>query len=57
MTNREWLSTLTDEEFIDEYHVSCGGCPARDICDNNLLPCEAVLKTWLRREHEEDNND
>lgn len=54
MTNREWLESLSDEDFIDEYPVSCVCCPARDICDDNMLPCSAVLKAWLRREHKEE---
>ena len=53
MTNREWLQTLSDEDFIEEYPMACGGCPARDICDNNMLPRGAVLKAWLRRAHKE----
>lgn len=51
MTNREWLNSLSNEDFIDEYRVSCSNCPAREICDNNLLSCNAVLMSWLRKQH------
>ena len=55
MTNREWLNSLSNEDFIDEYRVSCSSCPAREICDNNLLPCDEVLMSWLRSKHKEEN--
>lgn len=62
MTNRQWLESLSDEEFIKEYPVSCAGypvscacCPARKICDKTTIPCNEVLKIWLRQEHKEDD--
>ena len=51
MTNREWLNTLTDEEF--EKYLSCisycGLCPSRVRCAERKI-------NWLKAEHEEEIN-
>ena len=57
MTNREWLNTLSNEEFVEVLPLSCSGCPARRICDETVMPCDAVIRTWLNQQHKEDNND
>lgn len=66
MTNREWLETLTDEEFAvwcDEY-VGCDTCahkPEKGFC-NNLSDIASFEKDccidgtaqWLQAEHKEE---
>ena len=67
MTNREWLQTLTDEEFA-KWHVEigCGSCvynPEQGFC-KNLLDissfeedcCVNGTAQWLQQEHKEDWN-
>lgn len=56
MTNREWLETLTDEEFARMMWYSCECCAGQ----GNLKECykqpscrEGRLK-WLQQEHKED---
>ena len=58
MTNREWLETLPDEEFVKVMCGSCRNCVAND----NIKECEAIscrdgrIK-WLQEEHKESDND
>lgn len=55
MTNREWLQTLTDEEFVK---VMCGSC-SNCVANGNIKECESIscrdgrIK-WLQEEHKED---
>lgn len=56
MTNREWLNTLSDEEFVKEaLPFSCQNCPVTDICYKTTTPatCIDILTAWLRSEHKE----
>ncbi len=62
MTNRQWLETLTDEEFSKwSLEVGCGSCvhnPERGFC-NNLSDsisykesyCVDGTARWLQMEH------
>lgn len=65
MTNREWLETLTDEEFAKwNFEIGCGMCahnPEKGMCDN-LRGIEALIDEdycidgiakWLQMEHKE----
>ncbi len=65
MTNREWLQTLTDEEFAKwNYEIGCGMCannPERNFCNNisgtvsfNQNRCINGVARWLQQEHKED---
>ena len=56
MTNKEWLNTLSDEEFVEVLPLSCSGCPAKQICDETVMPCDAVIRTWLNQQHKEDES-
>jgi hypothetical protein len=51
MTNREWLNSLTDDEFIEV----CGNsslCSRISLYDCNSEPyCMTCLKKWLSAEH------
>lgn len=63
MTNREWLQTLTDEEFAKWHQtVGCGSCahnPEKGICFNllsgivsfNEAHCIDGTAKWLQMEH------
>ena len=50
MTNREWLNTLTDEEFI--YFLDC--LKFCDLCRTGVT-CREHKLNWLKAEHEEEN--
>lgn len=65
MTNREWLQTLTDEEFAKwNYEIGCGSCannPEKGFCDNlsgavsfDEARCIDGTAKWLQQEHKED---
>lgn len=65
MTNRQWLSTLTDEELAKWHQtVGCGSCahnPEKGFC-NNLSDIASFEKDccvdgtvkWLQEEHKEE---
>lgn len=55
MTNREWLQTLTDEEFVKVMYGSCRNC----VANGNIKECESISCRdgrieWLKQEHKED---
>ena len=55
MTNREWLATLTDEEFVRIMCYSCECCTGHtdlEKCDKML--CRDGRIEWLKQEHKED---
>lgn len=59
MTNREWLESLSDEEFataINNIH-ECDNCENFWECDRAY--CDKKIVDWLRAEHkaESDNGD
>lgn len=62
MTNREWLATLTDEEFATWHvEIGCGTCahnPEKGMCYNrsgfisfNEAHCIDGTAKWLQMEH------
>lgn len=64
MTNRQWLSTLTDEEFAKWYQtVGCGSCantPEKGFCNNfggvvsfDQNCCIDGTVKWLKKEYKE----
>lgn len=64
MTNRQWLETLTDEEFAKwNYEIGCGMCsynPERGICYNfsgiisfDEARCIDGTAQWLKQEYKE----
>ena len=57
MTNREWLQSLSDEDFgqflLDAY-PDCLDCYATDICEaDGETPCKVFMAKWLKAEHKE----
>lgn len=58
MTNREWLQTLTDEEFTKIILYSCECCIGRGNKKKCLAQpsCREGMLKWLKQEHKEDDN-
>lgn len=60
MTNRQWLETLTDEEFVKVMYGSCRYCVANgNIEECKSISCRDGRIEWLKQEHkhEEEEND
>lgn len=58
MTNREWLATLSDEEFIEIMTFSpCDSCidGNNGICRSELS-CIDKRVMWLQEEHKENDS-
>lgn len=58
MTNREWLETLTDEEFTRMMWYSCDCCVGQGdlkICHKQPSCRDGRLK-WLKQEHKENDS-
>ena len=64
MTNRQWLGTLTDEEFAKwTYEIGCGMCahnPEKGFCKKLSSPynfdqnyCIDGTAKWMSMEHKE----
>lgn len=53
MTNRAWLESLSDEEFVCELHNynECDDCGLVGECDSCL--CDKQFVKWLKAEHKE----
>jgi len=56
MTNFEkYISSLTQDKFIDSMILNCDGCPAYPCCDDNTedngLDCEERLRDWCEEEY------
>lgn len=57
MTNREWLQTLTDEEFVQIMCYSCDCCVGHLSIYNGKcgkISCRDGRIEWLKQEHKED---
>lgn len=55
MTNREWLETLTDEEFVRLMCYSCESCTGHTDPEKcNTMLCRDGHIEWLKQEHKED---
>ena len=54
-TNADLIRAMSDEELADVFGklVHCGGCPMRDNCKVDNLPCNNVLLEWLKQPAEE----
>lgn len=55
MTNREWLETLPNSQWLEYAYIRCvsvieGGCP-------DGLTCKKCQLKWLDAEHKETEND
>lgn len=58
MTNREWLETLTDEEFVRIMCYSCECCTGHtDLEKCNKMLCRDGRIEWLKQEHKESDSD
>lgn len=56
MTNREWLETLSDEDFAIVIG-SCGSCVGYGTGVGKCTPsCPDGKLQWLRQEHKKDPN-
>ena len=57
ITNREWLESLSDEEFIDKVFymfVTSGTCDKVSDTDCDAFgDCQKCRLTWLQQEHRE----
>ena len=54
MTNREWLQTLTDEEFVQLMCYSCECCTGHtDLEKCNTMLCRDGRIEWLKQEHKD----
>ncbi len=59
MTNREWLQTLTDEEFVQIMCYSCDCCVGHSsICQIKCgkTSCRNGRIEWLQQEHKENDS-
>lgn len=57
MTNRKWLESLSDEDFLKECNTiySCAHCIYSGVsCLNAPYTCEQAHVKWLKEEHKED---
>ena len=55
-TNADRIRAMSDEELAEVFGklVHCGGCPMRDNCKVDNLPCNNVLLEWLQQPVRED---
>ena len=56
MTNREWLESLSDEEYVRELNSChrCDECELTGECDSQS--CDRQFVRWLQSRHVEENN-
>ena len=66
MTNREWLESLSDEEFFNRTNQSYGNtvCPIKQKTNERKkgkscwhIRCEDCIKSWLKEEHNADDEN
>lgn len=55
MTNREWLKSLNNEEWLENVYIKC--VVMHDERCPEVLTCRECRLNWLNAEHKEDNND
>ncbi len=55
MTNREWLTQMTDEELITFLFEMSDSCPVPNYknCDDQYETCEECFAAWFKAEHKE----
>lgn len=53
MTNREWLNSLSDSDFVEKIYKGCGVCAFFNDKIGSCLgrSCEKGIKEWLEAEH------
>lgn len=61
MTNREWLNSLTEEDFANtlyEYddNIECKCCVAYSIDTACFNHCKEGFIAWLKQEHKDEQN-
>lgn len=59
MTNREWLATLNDKDFLEACErmtlYPCTCCIYAEVtCSNIPYTCEREQVKWLKAEHKDD---
>lgn len=58
MTNREWVQTLTDEEFVRIMCSSCESCTGHTSIEKcTSMLCRDGHIEWLKQEHKENSDD
>lgn len=58
MTNREWLQTLSDKEFVQIMCYSCDCCIGHDDYGKcGKISCRYGRIKWLQEEHKENSDD
>ena len=55
MTNREWLETLPNSQWLEYTYVRCVAMNGGECPDG--LNCTACQLKWLNDEHKETEND
>ena len=55
MTNREWLQTLPNSQWLEYIYIRCVAINGGECPDG--LNCKECQLKWLNDEHREDNND
>lgn len=55
MTNRQWLESLSDEEFAKNItkHLKCSSCPLKGCSATFENECFCIIVNWLQAEHKE----
>ena len=50
-TNADRIRAMSDEELAEKLgrYLHCGGCPIRENCKVDELPCENVVLEWLKQ--------
>lgn len=51
-TNRQWLESLSDEEFNKFVVVTCNRCIYKP-CNHSYANCTKGILAWLQAEHKE----
>ena len=53
MTNREWLNSLSDSDFVEKIYKGCGVCAFFNDKIGSCLgrSCEKGIKEWLEAEN------
>lgn len=57
MTNREWLESLSDEEFVQIMCYSCNCCVGHSLMYKGKcgkISCRDGRIEWLKQEHKEE---
>lgn len=55
MTNREWLETLPNSQWLKYIYIRCAATNGKKCPDG--LTCKECQLKWLKDEHKEGDND